>query len=115
MSIRIIVLEPDDVLHKVAKEVTKITPNVQKLLDDMADTMYEAEGVGLAAPQVGILKRLIVVDAGDEHGLIKMINPEIVAEEGEELGPEGQPEYTWVERGCASCREGYSQGTGPRG
>ncbi|MET3210534.1 UNVERIFIED_CONTAM: peptide deformylase [Paenibacillus sp. PvR008] len=89
MSIRIIVLEPDDVLHKVAKEVTKITPNVQKLLDDMADTMYEAEGVGLAAPQVGILKRLIVVDAGDEHGLIKMINPEIVSEEGEQLGAEG--------------------------
>lgn len=89
MSIRIIVLEPDEVLHKRAKEVTKITPNVQKLLDDMADTMYDAEGVGLAAPQIGILKRLIVVDAGDDHGLIKMINPEIVAEEGEQFGPEG--------------------------
>ncbi|MFB5266338.1 peptide deformylase [Paenibacillus enshidis] len=89
MAIRFIVKEPDEVLHKVAKEVTKITPNVQKLLDDMADTMYDAEGVGLAAPQVGILKRLIVVDAGDEHGLIKMINPEIVAKEGEQFGPEG--------------------------
>ncbi|MFB5678981.1 peptide deformylase [Paenibacillus terreus] len=89
MAIRFIVKEPDEVLHKVAKEVTKITPNVQKLLDDMADTMYDAEGVGLAAPQVGILKRLIVVDAGDEHGLIKMINPEIVETEGEQFGPEG--------------------------
>ncbi|MEC0306368.1 peptide deformylase [Paenibacillus lautus] len=89
MAIRIIVKEPDGVLHKKAKEVTKITPNVQKLLDDMADTMYDAEGVGLAAPQVGILKRLIVIDAGDEHGLIKMINPEIVESEGEQFGPEG--------------------------
>ncbi|MFM9278414.1 peptide deformylase [Paenibacillus jiagnxiensis] len=89
MAIRFIVKEPDEVLHKVAKEVTKITPNVQKLLDDMADTMYDAEGVGLAAPQVGILKRLIVVDAGDEHGLIKMINPEIVEKDGEQFGPEG--------------------------
>ncbi|EGG35486.1 peptide deformylase [Paenibacillus sp. cl141a] len=89
MAIRIIVKEPDEVLHKKAKEVTKITPNVQKLLDDMADTMYDAEGVGLAAPQVGILKRLIVIDAGDEHGLIKMINPEIVESEGEQFGPEG--------------------------
>ncbi|MFE0556007.1 peptide deformylase [Paenibacillus sp. NPDC058910] len=89
MAIRIIVKEPDEVLHKKAKEITKITPNVQKLLDDMADTMYDAEGVGLAAPQVGILKRLIVIDAGDEHGLIKMINPEIVESEGEQFGPEG--------------------------
>lgn len=51
--------------------------------------MYDAEGVGLAAPQVGILKRLIVVDADEEHGLIKMINPEIISMEGEQLGPEG--------------------------
>ena len=89
MAIRIIVKEPDEVLHKVAKEVAKITPNVQKLLDDMADTMYDADGVGLAAPQVGILKRLIVVDAGDEQGLIKMINPEIIEREGEIVGSEG--------------------------
>lgn len=89
MAIRLIVKEPDEVLHKMAKPVTKITPNVQKLLDDMADTMYDAEGVGLAAPQVGILKRLIVVDADEEHGLIKLINPEIIHSEGEQLGPEG--------------------------
>ncbi|MBY3620428.1 peptide deformylase [Acinetobacter sp. CUI P1] len=89
MAIRLIVKEPDEVLHKIAKEVTVVTPNVKKLLDDMADTMYDAEGVGLAAPQVGILKRLIVVDADEEHGLIKMINPEIIGTEGEQLGPEG--------------------------
>ncbi|MNE72265.1 Peptide deformylase 1 [compost metagenome] len=62
---------------------------MQKLLTDMADTMYDAEGVGLAAPQVGILKRLIVVDVGDDHGLIELINPEIVSSEGEQFGPEG--------------------------
>ncbi|GIO83749.1 peptide deformylase [Paenibacillus faecis] len=89
MALRIIVLEPDEVLHQVAKEVKKITPNVQKLLTDMAETMYKAEGVGLAAPQIGILKRVIVVDVGDEHGLIELINPEIVSKEGEQFGPEG--------------------------
>ncbi|WP_110932275.1 peptide deformylase [Paenibacillus bouchesdurhonensis] len=89
MAIRIIVHEPDEVLHQVAKEVKKITPNVQKLLTDMADTMYDAEGVGLAAPQIGILKRMIVIDVGDDHGLIELINPEIVASEGEQFGPEG--------------------------
>ncbi|WP_055107588.1 peptide deformylase [Paenibacillus ihumii] len=89
MAIRIIVHEPDEVLHQVAKEVKHITPNVQKILTDMADTMYDAEGVGLAAPQIGILKRMIVVDVGDEHGLIELINPEIVSAEGEQFGPEG--------------------------
>ncbi|MEF3309875.1 peptide deformylase [Paenibacillus sp. GYB004] len=89
MAIRIIVKEPDPVLREKAKPVPKITPNIHKLLDDMADTMYDAEGVGLAAPQIGILKRVIVVDVGDDNGLIEMINPEIVNAEGEQLGPEG--------------------------
>ncbi|TVX94158.1 peptide deformylase [Paenibacillus agilis] len=89
MAIRIIVHEPDPVLHEVAKEVTKFNANLHKLLDDMADTMYHAEGVGLAAPQIGILKRVIVVDVGDENGLIEMVNPEMVEKEGEQLGPEG--------------------------
>ncbi|NGZ74001.1 peptide deformylase [Saccharibacillus alkalitolerans] len=89
MAIRMIVKEPDEVLHKKAKEVAKITPNVQKLMSDMAETMYDAQGVGLAAPQVGILKRIIVIDVGDENGLIAMINPEITAREGEQFGPEG--------------------------
>ncbi|TNJ67213.1 peptide deformylase [Paenibacillus hemerocallicola] len=89
MAIRIIVKDPDPVLREKAKPVPKITPNIHKLLDDMADTMYDAEGVGLAAPQIGILKRVIVVDVGDDNGLIEMINPEIVSKEGEQLGQEG--------------------------
>ncbi|WP_028545063.1 peptide deformylase [Paenibacillus taiwanensis] len=89
MAIRIIVHEPDPVLHEVAKEVTKFNANLHKLLDDMADTMYDAEGVGLAAPQIGVLKRVIVVDVGDDNGLIEMVNPELVEMEGEQLGPEG--------------------------
>lgn len=89
MSIRIIVKDPDPVLREQAKEVTKFNPNLKKLLKDMADTMYDAEGVGLAAPQIGISKRVIVVDIGDENGLIEMVNPVIVEQEGEQLGPEG--------------------------
>lgn len=89
MAIRIIVKDPDPVLREKAKPVPKITPNIHKLLDDMADTMYDAEGVGLAAPQIGILKRVIIVDVGDDNGLIEMINPEIVSKEGEQLGQEG--------------------------
>ncbi|WP_256761510.1 peptide deformylase [Cohnella sp. WQ 127256] len=89
MSIRLIVKHPDAVLRERAQEVTKFNANLHKLLNDMADTMYEADGVGLAAPQVGILKRVIVVDVGDEHELIELINPEIVSAEGEQLGPEG--------------------------
>lgn len=89
MAIRIIVKHPDPVLRDKAKPIPKITPNIQKLLDDMADTMYDAPGVGLAAPQIGILKRAIVMDVGDEHGLIQLVNPEITYREGEQLGPEG--------------------------
>ncbi|MBB6671165.1 peptide deformylase [Cohnella nanjingensis] len=89
MSIRLIVKHPDDVLRERAQEVTKFNANLHKLLDDMADTMYDADGVGLAAPQVGISKRVIVVDADEEHGLIELVNPEVVSKEGEQFGPEG--------------------------
>ncbi len=89
MALRIIVKDPDPVLREVANPVSKITPNIHKLLTDMADTMYDADGVGLAAPQIGISKRVIVVDVGDEHGLVEMINPEIVEKEGEQVGAEG--------------------------
>jgi peptide deformylase len=90
MAIKIIVKEPDPVLREKCKPVPKITPNILKLLDDMVDTMYDAEGVGLAAPQIGILKRVIVMDCGDEHGgLIELINPEIIELEGEQFGAEG--------------------------
>ncbi|MEK3884413.1 peptide deformylase [Paenibacillus sp. PL2-23] len=89
MSIRLIVKDPDPVLREVAKEVTKFNDNLKKLLRDMAETMYDADGVGLAAPQIGISKRVIVVDVGDENGLVEMVNPVIVEQEGEQLGPEG--------------------------
>lgn len=89
MAIRIIVQDPDPVLREHAVVVTKFNANLHKLLKDMAETMYDAEGVGLAAPQVGISKRVIVVDVGDENGLIEMVNPEITEASGEQFGPEG--------------------------
>lgn len=89
MAIRVIVKHPDPILREKAITVKKINNNILKLLDDMADTMYDAEGVGLAAPQVGISKRVTVIDVGDENGLIELINPEIVSKSGEQFGPEG--------------------------
>lgn len=88
MAIRTIVKHPDPILREKAMVVTKFNANLHKLLDDMAETMYDADGVGLAAPQVGISKRVIVMDCGD--GLIEVVNPEIVAFEGEQIDyPEG--------------------------
>jgi len=89
MAIRIIVKHPDEILREKAKPVKAVTPSIQKLLTDMAETMYDAPGVGLAAPQIGISKRVIVIDVGDEHGLIEMVNPEILESSGEQFGPEG--------------------------
>lgn len=87
MALRQIVQIGDNVLRKKAKKVEKIDNKLIELLDDMADTMYESDGVGLAAPQVGILKRVVVIDAGD--GLLELINPEIIKVEGEQVGDEG--------------------------
>ena len=84
----------DPVLRQTAAEVTKIDKKLIKLLKDMADTMYAAEGVGLAAPQIGVSKRIVVIDVGD--GIIEMINPVIVNKEGSVVGGEGclsVPEY----------------------
>ncbi len=89
MAIRVIVKHPDSILREKAIPVRKFNDHLEKLLDDMAETMYAAEGVGLAAPQVGVSKRVAVVDVGDDHGLIELINPEIVAQEGKQLGAEG--------------------------
>lgn len=88
MAIRKIRLDGDDVLRKTCKPVEKMTPRIQTLIDDMFDTMYEANGVGLAAPQVGILKRIVVIDIceGEAYALI---NPQIVAADGEQEGDEG--------------------------
>lgn len=87
MAIRTIRISTDEVLRKICKPVKEITPNVITLLDDMADTMYEANGVGLAAPQVGILKRICVIDVGE--GLIELINPEILETSGSQIDDEG--------------------------
>jgi len=90
MAILEIVKEPAEVLRRKAKPVTKINAAVRKLLDDMTETMYAAPGVGLAAPQVGISKRIIVVDPQDGKGqLYQLINPEITRAEGWVQGTEG--------------------------
>lgn len=88
MAIRKIREIGDPVLNKKCKEVTEITPRVQELIDDMFDTLYEANGVGLAAPQVGILKRIVVVDVTGEDPIL-LINPKIMETSGEQEGYEG--------------------------
>lgn len=79
--------ERDQILRRKSRMVQDIDKRIIALLDDMAETMYAAEGVGLAAPQVGVLRRVIVIDVGE--GLIEIINPEIVQEEGRQIGMEG--------------------------
>lgn len=87
MAIRQIREMGDEVLTKKCKEVKKITPRTLMLIEDMLDTMYEAGGVGLAAPQVGVLQRIVVIDVGE--GPIVLINPEILETAGEQTGDEG--------------------------
>lgn len=87
MAIRQIRKKDDEILSKPCKEVKKFDERLWILLDDMYETMSEANGVGLAAPQVGILKRVVVIDIGE--GKIEMINPEIVESSGSQTGPEG--------------------------
>ncbi|SMB93390.1 peptide deformylase [Desulfonispora thiosulfatigenes DSM 11270] len=91
MAIYNIVKKEETVLREKSKYVKNITKNVEKLLDNMAETMYESKGVGLAAPQVGVLKRVVVIDVGE--GLIELINPEIIDSKGSETDYEG----------CLSC------------
>ena len=87
MAIRNIVQFGDDVLKKECRPVEKFDRKLHQLLDDMQDTLYEANGAGLAAPQVGILRQVCIVDVGE--GPIELVNPEIIATEGEQSGPEG--------------------------
>ena len=87
MSVRTIRVEGDDILRKRSKEIKEMTPRLEQLIDDMIETMYDSEGVGLAAPQVGILKRVVVIDVGE--GPIVFINPEIIEQSGEQTGYEG--------------------------
>lgn len=87
MAIREIRTMGDEVLTKACKEVKMMTPRTAILIEDMLDTMYEAQGVGLAAPQVGVLRRIVVIDVGE--GPIILINPEILETSGEQTGDEG--------------------------
>ena len=87
MAIRNLRFGGDAILTKTSKEVKEITPKVKELIDDMLETMYEANGVGLAAVQVGVLKRIVVIDVGE--GPVVMINPQVIKTEGTQTGDEG--------------------------
>ena len=88
MAIRHIRTDGDDILRKVSKPVKQMTDRVEELIDDMFETMYESNGVGLAAPQVGVLKRIVVIDVMDDNPMC-LINPEIIEADGEQTGEEG--------------------------
>ena len=87
MAVRTVRKVDDEVLRKKSKKVENIDKRIMTLLDDMAETMYEAEGVGLAAPQIGVLRRVVVIDVGE--GLMKLVNPEIISFCGEQVDVEG--------------------------
>ena len=90
MGLRKILTDKDPALHKVCKPVTAFDGKLHKLLDDMAETLVESGGVGLAAPQVGILRRIFLVDVGvEENEIVEFINPQILETDGEQVGPEG--------------------------
>ncbi len=102
MALRNIVTKGDDVLRKICRTQLKFDEKLAQVLDDMRETMYAAEGVGLAAPQVGLLRRFCIVDIGDEEGLIELVNPVIMETSGSQTGSEGclsvPGEYAEVER-----------------
>jgi len=87
MGLRKILTDKEPALHKVCKPVEKFDRKLHKLLDDMQETLAEANGVGLAAPQVGILRRVVIVDTGD--GILELVNPELIETDGEQEGAEG--------------------------
>ena len=90
MALRKILTDKEPQLHKVCKPVTDFDAKLHKLLDDMTETLIESGGVGLAAPQVGILRRVFLVDVGaEENEIVEFINPEIIETDGEQVGPEG--------------------------
>ena len=87
MGLRKILTDKEPALHKVCKPVVNFDHKLHKLLDDMAETLEEANGVGLAAPQIGILRRVVIVDTGEE--ILELVNPTLVETDGEQEGPEG--------------------------
>ena len=103
MAIKKIVTYPADILEKECSPVQSFDRKLAKLLDDMYETMIEFDGVGLAAPQIGIDKRIAIVDVDDELGTIEMINPRVIQTSGEQTGPEG----------CLSFPDLYGEVTRP--
>lgn len=93
MAIRKIVTKDDPILHTVCRPVEKFDDKLHQLLDDMKETLYKAQGLGLAAPQIGIRRRIAVIDVQDENGLIELINPEVLKTSGKQRDVEG----------CLSC------------
>ena len=89
MALRRILTDGDETLKKVCRPVTEINDRIRSILDDMAETMHDAGGVGLAAPQVGILRRMFVVQIDPEGPLYELINPQIMETDGEQTGDEG--------------------------
>ena len=122
MALRTIRVQGDSVLTKKSRTVDKMTPRIGELITDMLDTMYDAMGVGLAAPQVGILKRIVVIDVGE--GPIVLINPEILETSGEQTGDEGclsvpgmagqvtRPNYVKVKALAVNMNEQIYEGEG---
>lgn len=103
MAVRKLVLYPAEILEKKCEAVTTFDKKLAKLLNDMYDTMIEFDGVGLAAPQIGLDKQIAIVDIDDESGTIELINPEIIETKGEQTGPEG----------CLSFPDLYGEVTRP--
>ena len=87
MGLRKILTDKEPALHKTCRQVVDFDQKLHKLLDDMKETLAEANGVGLAAPQVGILRRVVIVDTGEE--ILELVNPTLVETDGEQVGPEG--------------------------
>lgn len=124
MALRNIVEIGDEVLRKTCRPVGEITDRVKVILDDMVETLHDSGGVGLAAPQVGILRRMVVIDIGDEeNGLIELINPEIIETSGSQIDAEGclsipgkygeveRPEYVKVKALDRNGNEKVYEGT----
>lgn len=89
MSVLAVVMHPNEILETKCERVSEFNKSLWKLLDNMYDTMLEHDGVGLAAPQVGVIKRIAIVDVEDKNGKIELINPTILEKRGEQVGPEG--------------------------
>ncbi len=89
MALREIVKDGDKALTKICRPVEKFDAKLASILDDMADTLKKANGVGLAAPQIGLLRRICIVNVGDDDGVIELINPEIIEQSGNQTGAEG--------------------------